>query len=108
MAKYYGVIGFSESVETAPSVFEEHITEREYFGDILSNTVRWQNGVSLNDNLNISNRISVVADSFLNENFSNMRYVTFMGDKWKISSAEIAYPRVILTIGGVYNEPESS
>ena len=63
-----------------------------------------ETGTSLNDNLNISNEFSIIADPFAYENFQNMRYIVFMGAKWKITSVEVQYPRLILTVGGVYNE----
>ena len=30
--------------------------------------------------------------------------VTEMGAKWKITDVEVQYPRLLLTIGGLYNE----
>ena len=103
MAKFYGCIGFAVTEETRPGVWEEEIKEKKYFGDITRNTKRYQTGEGLNDDVNITNEISIVADPFANENFQAMRYVEFMGTKWKINSVEIQYPRLILSIGGVYN-----
>lgn len=103
MAKYYGKIGFVETVETAPSVWEERTVERAYYGDVLSNTRRWQSSEHLNDNLEVSNRISIVADAYAYNTFHAMRYIEWMGALWKISSVEVQHPRLILTIGGVYN-----
>lgn len=103
MAKFFGKIGYAETVETTPGVWEEKITEREYFGDLIRNTRSLQSGEQLNDNINISNEISVVADPFAYENFHSMRYVEFMNAKWKISSIEVQYPRLILSVGGLYN-----
>lgn len=103
MAKFYGVIGYAETVETSPGVWEEQITERPYFGDLTRNTRRLQSASQLNDDINVSNEISIVADPFANQNFHSMRYVEFNGAKWKISNVEVQYPRLILTIGGVYN-----
>ena len=103
MAKYYGVIGYAETVETAPGVYEEQITERNYYGELVRNTRRLQtSGSSVNDNVVVS-KISVIADPFATQNFHAMRYVEFMGAKWKITNVEVRYPRLILTIGGVYN-----
>ena len=104
MAKWFGVIGFAETVETKPGVWKEQITEREYYGDMNRNTRRLQSTDQLNDNINISNELSIVADPFANENFHSIRYVEYMGVKWKISDVEVQYPRLRLTIGGVYNE----
>ena len=103
MAKYYGVIGYVETVETSPGVWEERITERNYYGELVRNTSRFQVSDQVNDNVNIANEISVIADPFATQNFHAMRYVEFMGAKWKITNVEVRYPRLILTIGGVYN-----
>lgn len=104
MAKFYGKIGYAETKETAPDVWTEVITERTYTGDVLRNTRRWESGENLNDNLNINNLISIVADAFAYQNFSAIRYIEWMGSKWKITNVEVQRPRLILTIGGVYNE----
>ena len=57
----------------------------------------------INDDININNSISIVADPYAYENFHNMRYAILEGVKWKITNVEINRPRLILTIGGVYN-----
>ena len=107
MAKYYGVIGYVETVETSPGVWEEQITERNYYGELVRNTSRFQVSDQVNDNINIANEISVIADPFATQNFHAMRYIEFMGAKWKITNVEVRYPRLILTIGGLYNGDES-
>lgn len=104
MAKFYGSIGYAEVIETSPGVFKDNITIRKYYGNLLSNNSRWSNSSeSTNDDLNINNRISILADPYAYQNFHSMKYVEFMGTKWKINSIEVQYPRLILTIGGVYN-----
>lgn len=104
MSKFYGAIGFAETVETTPGVWEEKITPRYYYGDIMRNSRRLQSGDSTNDNINVSNEISIISDPYANQNFHAIRYAEFMGAKWKISDVEVQYPRLILTIGGLYNE----
>ena len=103
MAKFYGMIGFVATEEGKPDVWEERLTERPYYGDLIRNTHRFQNTEHLNDDLVLSNEISIVADPFASQNFHLMRYITFMGTKWKITNVEVQYPRLILTVGGVYN-----
>lgn len=103
MAKFYGTIGYSETHETQPGVWGEVITERKYFGNVLQFGRRWESSGNLNDNLNVNNKISIVADPFAYQNFHAMRYVDFMGALWKITNVEVQQPRLILTIGGVYN-----
>lgn len=105
MAKWFGEIGYAaETVETRPGVWEEQITEHSYYGDVIQNSRRLQSSTELNDNINVSNRISIVSDPFINEHFYSMRYVTFMGVKWKVSNVEVQYPRLVLTLGGIYND----
>ena len=107
MAKFYGNIGYIKTVEIEPGLWEEQVIEHSYYGDITRNTSRFQSSGGVNDDINISNVISIVADPFANENFQHMRYVEFMGTKWKITDVEVKYPRLILTVGGVYNEPQA-
>lgn len=103
MAKWFGKIGYATTAETAPGVWEESIVEREYYGDIVRNSRRLQSGDKVNDDLNISNQLSIVSDPYANENFHAMRYAEFMGAKWKVTDVEVQYPRLLLTLGGVYN-----
>lgn len=103
MAKFYGKIGYANTVETKPGVYEEQIVERSYYGDLIRNTRRLQSADQVNDDISISNEISIVADPYATNNFHTMRYAVFMGTKWKISNVEVSYPRLILTLGGVYN-----
>lgn len=103
MAKFYGVIGYAVTEETEPGIYEERIVEKEHFGDVIRNTRRLSNVAKVNDDITISNQISIVADPFANNNFHSMRYVSFMGSKWKVTEVEVQYPRLILTLGGVYN-----
>lgn len=103
MAKWHGAIGYAEMVETKPGLWVEEITERSYYGDSYRNTRLLQNSGDINDNVNIGNQISIVADPYANQNFHAMRYVMFMGSKWKITNVEVQFPRLILTIGGLYN-----
>lgn len=103
MAKFHGIIGYGITVETKPGVWKDQITEREYSGDLNKNTRRLQSSDQLNDNIVVSNEISILSDPFANENFHSIRYVEFMGTKWKITNVDVQYPRLILTLGGVYN-----
>lgn len=106
MAKWHGIIGYVESVEDAnrPGVWVNKVTEREYFGDIIEHTNRWSApSDSTIDDLNVDNQISIVSDAFAEENIRFMRYIEFMGSKWKINSFKVRRPRLIVTMGGLYN-----
>ena len=103
MAKWYGKIGYCETVETTPGVWTEQITDREYYGDLTRNTRKLEASNKLNDDVNINNMLSIVSDPYAINNFYSMRYAEFYGTKWKITNVEVQYPRLILTLGGAYN-----
>jgi hypothetical protein len=105
MAKFYGEIGFAETSETAPGVWTATITEQFYSGDVIRNTQKWQKGEGLNDNIEINNIISILADPYAYQNLSKMQYIKWMGALWKITNIEPQRPRLLLSIGGVYNGP---
>lgn len=103
MAKYYGSVGYVETVETVPGVWEEVATERKYSGDILRNKKTFQGGENLNDNLNVNNQFSIVADPYAIDHFFAIRYIEWQGVLWKVTDVDVEYPRLLLSIGGVYN-----
>lgn len=103
MAKFFGPIGYSETNETSPGIWQEQISERNYYGDILRNVGRVRDGSGLNDDITVDNRLSIVADAFLNNNFHLIRYVSWMGVLWSVLSVDVQRPRLILTLGDVYN-----
>ena len=103
MTKFYGNIGFEHTVETSPGIWEPIVQPRKCAGDVLTSSRRFENGTGINDNLVLSTRLSIVMDKFVKENFSMIRYVEYLGVKWKVTNAEILYPRIILSLGGVYN-----
>lgn len=103
MAKFYGAVGYVETVETRPSIWEETVIERLYYGDILRNARRIESGDSVNDDVSINNSISIIADPYAREHFFAIRYVIWAGVPWKVTNVEVQSPRLLLTIGGVYN-----
>lgn len=105
MTKYCGNIIFVKVTETVPGVYEEEPFSRRYKGDVEKNWRRWNQGDGINNNLNVNNTLSIVADSFLYENLGMIRAVEWMGSYWDVSSLEIRRPRLILEVGGVYNGP---
>ena len=108
MARFRGVVGYAVTgpIEEGSDVWVETITERVYKGDITRNTRKLENGESINDNINVNNMISIVADAYAYQHFAYIKYVTWMGARWKVTNVEVQRPRLILTIGGVYNAPE--
>lgn len=102
--RWYGKIGYDVTEETRPGIWETRPVERYYYGDVIRNTGRWSmTSESTNGSMSVNNQISVVADPYAYEHFHHIRYVEFMGDICDVTSIEVQRPRLILTIGGVYN-----
>lgn len=109
MAKYCGQIGFAETVEIPPDsgiVKEVFTLKGPYHGDLLDNTGRMVLADNINTDIKVTNRISIVADPYAMQNFHSIRYAVFMGSKWKVSSVQVAYPRLILNLGDLWNGEE--
>ena len=103
MAKFYGEVGYAETVEKAPGVWVDQIVSRNHLGDVVRNTRRLQSSDRANDDVNVSVQISIVSNPYSDMHFHSIRYVKFMGAKWKVTDVDPQPPRLILTLGGVYN-----
>lgn len=105
MARFYGRIGYGVSVESAPGVWVDEIVEHNYYGDVIRNARYLREGEHLNQDLSVQNSISIVADAYANDHFFAIRYVEWAGALWTVSSVEVRSPRLILSLGEVYNGP---
>ena len=103
MAKFYGEVGYIITTETSPGIFSEDLVKKYYYGDEIKHTVRVQSSDKINDDLIPSSQVSIIADPYANNNYLNIRYVMLHGVRWKITNVDIQRPRIILTLGGVYN-----
>ena len=104
MNKWYGIVGYVETEEVEPDVWDEKQTERYYYGELVRNSGKFQTSGNVNDDRSVSAEISIISDPYANQHFHSIRYVEFMGTKWEVTNAEPKYPRIILTLGGgVYN-----
>lgn len=101
--RFSGKVGYVIAEETATDVWTETATERPYYGDVLTNNRRWDTGEGVNDNIKITNRISVVADDYAYEHLGEIRYVYYLGKRWKVTSIDITRPRIVLSLGDLYN-----
>lgn len=105
MVKFYGKIGYGETVETTPGVHKLVITEYPYFGEVQRNGRRLVSGDQLNNDLTVNNSISIVADAYANEHFFAMRYIQWQGVLWIVEDVSVEPPRLVLKLGGVYSGP---
>lgn len=101
--RYYGKIGYFDTVETKPGLFEQKLTFRTYKGDVLRNTKRNQLS-NVNDNITLTNSISIVADPYARDHFFQIKCAKWQGALWEVTSVDVQFPRLILELGGVYHE----
>ena len=101
--KWYGEIGYGITEETRPGVWVPATYERLYYGEITQNRRTLQSANQANDDINFSQVVSIVADPYATDHFHEIRYVKYRGTKWKVTNIKVQYPRLILTLGGVYN-----
>lgn len=104
MARFVGRVGYAVTSETSPDVYQDTIKERRYYGRILNETSSHREDDKVNSDLSLSSRISVVADAYAFEHFSNIKYVVdSAGVYWDVTSVQLSRPRLILSTGGVYD-----
>ena len=101
--KWFGKIGYGIDTETAPGVWEQEFVERDYYGEIREINSHWDRTDTLNDEMKINCKISIIADEFALNQFPFIKYCEYNGHKWKVSDISPKHPRLILTLGGLYN-----
>lgn len=105
MARFYGKVGFGQTEDQGHGVHVDVVTYRMYQGDVVRNARINRDDQKVNDDLAVSNSISILSDSHANEHFFAIRYVDWAGTLWKVTDVEVQSPRLILRLGGVYNGP---
>lgn len=105
MARFYGIIGYVKSAEKAPSVYEDIVTEKTYFGNFVRDSRHWTSSGGVNDDLTFNHTISIIADDFATKNLGFIKYVIISGCRVSVTGIEVQRPRIILTLGGLYNGP---
>ena len=105
--RFFGPVGYGESSETLPGdgKWEDIITEVNYRGDVHRESRRIESDDKINSDLSVNNSISIVADDQANQHFHKIKYVMWQGVRWKVTNVEVKPPRLLLTLGGVYNGP---
>lgn len=101
--KWFGKIGFSDTIEKSPGVYVPTIVEKDYYGDLIKNVKRTNDGDKVNDDISLSNQLSIISDPYIQNHFYSIKYVEMFEAKWKVSSVEVQFPRLLLSLGGMYN-----
>lgn len=104
--RYSGKIGFGHQVEVSPGIWEDTITERDYLIEVVTKTERLTTGDTILPEYALTTSLSVFSDGVLKENYRDIRYVTYRGFRWAVSSSAEQWPRLTLYIGEEYNGPE--
>lgn len=108
MPKFHDAVGYAEEREGTgdrEGIIEDVIVEKYRYGDVLRNTRKWEGGSDILDNLRINNQISIMAEEYDYAHFGSIKYVKWMGNRWTVTNVEVQRPRLLITIGGVYNGP---
>ena len=107
--RFFGPVGYADPTETPPGsgVWKDIITEVSYYGDIIRNVKQSDQGDKINDDIRVSNSISIVADDYAIKHFFKIRYVQWEGGYWTVTDVEVKPPRLVLTLGSVYNGPKA-
>lgn len=105
MTRFFGKVGYGETVDKGDGVFDVEVTEREYQGDVIRPSRRYSDDAKVNSDLSVGNAISIVADGYANDHFFAIRYVEWRGTLWEVSKVDVESPRLILWLGGAYHGP---
>lgn len=108
MDKYSGLIGFVRNYEKEPGIWEDEVTEKHYTGDILKNNQRFAVSNTTSGEIKITNQFSIMGNSYAFDHVSDIRYLEWRGNRWIIETIELQYPRLVMTIGGLYNGPQAT
>jgi len=103
--RFCGEVGYGETVESpaGSGIWKDIITEHNYMGDVVRASRRLESGEGINSDISVGNSISVVADPYVVQNFSKIKYVLWNGTRWKVTSVEIKERRLIMELGEVWN-----
>jgi hypothetical protein len=105
--RFSGTVGFATPTQSAPGVWSDVIVERSYQGDVIRDTRRL-GAPSLvppevAGTISLSNSFSIVADAEAYEGILRIRYVAWLDQRWEVTDVEVKRPRLILTVGGLWN-----
>lgn len=110
MAKFAGLVGYVTEQEKVPGVWtivENPVMMR---GDIIRQVSDNMNDLKVGTSINkiysdifLSHRVSLMADSYAFENYMRIQWVMINGKKWKATSIEVQRPRIIISIGRLWD-----
>lgn len=104
MARFFGQVGYVTQVETVPGVWQNLEKVRKMKGDIIRQNSNNRGSSQLHDDVVLNHRISLIGDAYCFDNYFNLKWVKMDTKKWKVVGVEIQRPRIIVSLGGLWNE----
>lgn len=103
MAKFTGLVGYVTQEEKVPGVWSPVSNPKTMKGDIIRQSSNNQNGDKVNDDITLGHRVSLIGDAYAFNNYFSLKWIELNGHKWEITSVELQRPRLIVTVGGLWN-----
>jgi len=108
MAKYSGLVGYITQEESSPGVWSSVENPKLMKGDIIRQSSSFQSdgrtsSSKVNDDITLNHRVSLLGDAYAFSNYYTIKWIALDGLKWQVSSVEIQRPRIIVTLGGLWN-----
>ena len=104
--RFHGYLGYEgPSVEDPPDsgIYKASVVERVHTGVIVKHRRNQDNATSINGVMSVNNDISIVGDPYALEHLHNLKYIRWNNVCWTVTSVETDTPRIIVSIGEVYN-----
>ncbi len=103
MAKYAGLVCYVTQEEKVPGVWTPLENPVLMKGDIIRQSSNYQDNGKINSDISLNHRVSLVGDAYAFDNYYNIKWIMLDGRKWEVTSVEIQRPRIIVSIGGLWN-----
>jgi hypothetical protein len=109
MSKYAGLVGYVTQEESVPGVWSQVEKTSTMKGDIIRQSSTNGNGArisdtgKINDDISLSHRVSLLGDAYAFNNYYAIKWIKIDGHKWQVTSVELQRPRIIITVGGLWN-----
>lgn len=105
MSRFEALVGYESPGEMVNHVYQAVVVERDYTGEELQVLRSLIDSGKVNSDISLLNRYSIWADAYALEHYSWIKYLVKDEVRWTVTSVEVQRPRLILSLGGVYNGP---